>query len=61
VTDFLSALGLLLVIEGVFYALFPDGSRRLGRLIQDVPDAALRRSGLLAAAAGVGIVWLARG
>ncbi|WAJ26491.1 DUF2065 domain-containing protein [Antarcticirhabdus aurantiaca] len=60
-TDFLCALGLLLVIEGVFYALFPEASRRLGRLIQEVPDTQLRRSGLFAAVAGVGIVWLVRG
>ncbi len=59
-SDFLDALGLLLVIEGIVYCLFPDGVRRLGLYLQTTPDSTLRRFGLVAAVAGVGVVFLVR-
>ncbi|WP_102958990.1 DUF2065 domain-containing protein [Mangrovicella endophytica] len=60
-TDFLAALGLVLVIEGVVWALFPAALARLGRMAEQMPEAALRRSGLVAVIAGTAIVWLVRG
>ncbi|MEQ8603279.1 MAG: DUF2065 domain-containing protein [Marivibrio sp.] len=57
----LSALGLVLVIEGLAYALFPDGAKRLAALAQSLPAESLRRGGLIAALVGAFIVWLARG
>ena len=47
--DLLTALALVLVIEGVLYAAFPSGMRRA------------LESGLVAAAIGVAAVWLVRG
>lgn len=59
--DFLAALGLALAIEGMLYALFPNGMRRM--LVQALtqPAGLLRAVGLVAALVGVGVVWLARG
>ena len=59
-TDFLAALGLVLVIEGVLYALFPAGMRRMVADLLARPAETLRVGGLLAAALGLTLVWLAR-
>ncbi len=59
-TDFLTALGLVLVIEGAIYALFPDGMKRMMAVALALPAARLRAMGLAAAAIGILIVWLVR-
>lgn len=59
--DLIAALGLVLVIEGVIYGGFPDLARRLASQVLDTPENTLRIGGLLAIAAGVAVVWLARG
>ncbi len=56
----LTAVGLVLVIEGAIYALFPDGAKRLAALAQDLPTETLRRGGLTAALVGAALVWLVR-
>ena len=58
--DFATAVALVLVIEGILYALFPDGMKRVSARAMMVPSQMLRASGLLAAALGVAIVWLLR-
>ena len=55
------AVGLMLVLEGLLYAAFPAGMKQAIRAALDMPDATLRTVGLVAAVAGVTIVWLARG
>ena len=50
----------MLVIEGVLYALFPEGMKRVAARAMLVPPQILRASGLLAASTGVVIVWLLR-
>ncbi len=59
--DFLSALGLVLVIEGALYALMPETMKRLMSEVQNIPASLLRLAGLGAAVAGVLAVWLVRG
>ena len=59
--DFFTALGLLLVIEGLFLALFPHRIRQLLEALDQIPMEVLRIFGLAAAIVGVGIVWLIRG
>jgi uncharacterized protein YjeT (DUF2065 family) len=61
VADFLTAIGLVLVIEGVLYALFPGAVRRMLALLITQPPVAVRAAGLAGAALGVVIVWLVRG
>ncbi|MEE8123208.1 MAG: DUF2065 domain-containing protein [Alphaproteobacteria bacterium] len=60
-TQLVTALALILVIEGTLYALFPDGMKRLMVQVLGLPASNLRAAGLIATAAGVGIVWLLQG
>lgn len=60
-TDLLTALALVLVIEGVVYSLFPDGMKRLMVQVLELSPSDLRIAGLIAATLGVGFVWLLRG
>jgi uncharacterized protein len=59
-TDLWAALGLMLALEGALYALFPTGMRRMLLELLAQPSPRVRATGVLACAAGVGIVWLAR-
>jgi uncharacterized protein YjeT (DUF2065 family) len=59
--DLWTALALVLVIEGVLYALFPEGMKRVATRALVVPAQALRAAGLFAACVGVVLVWLLRG
>lgn len=56
----LTALALILVIEGAIYALFPDGMKRMMAVMQEIPTSTLRSFGISAAVTGVIIVWLIR-
>jgi len=58
--DLGTALALVLVIEGILYALFPDGMKRMTARLVLVPPNLLRAGGLLSAALGVVFVWLMR-
>jgi hypothetical protein len=57
----LTAFGLVLVIEGAIYALFPAGMQRMMAQAVKLPPATLRVGGLTAAVAGFVIMWLIRG
>lgn len=59
--DFVAAVGLVLVIEGLVYGGFPHLAKRLGAEVQGLPENALRVAGLAAIAFGVFVVWLVRG
>ncbi|HEX5452764.1 MAG TPA: DUF2065 domain-containing protein [Stellaceae bacterium] len=58
--DLWTGLALVLVIEGVLYALFPEGMRKMAARAMLIPPHVLRAAGLLAAAIGVAMVWLSR-
>ena len=55
-----TALGLVLVIEGVLYALFPEGMKRAAARALLIPPQTLRLAGLAAACFGVALVWAVR-
>ena len=59
--DFLAAIGLVLVIEGLVYGGFPQLAKRLGVEVQAMPENLLRMGGLASIALGVFVVWLVRG
>jgi len=61
VQDFLAAIGLVLVVEGLVYGGFPGLAKRLAGEVLSMPENALRIVGLAAIAIGVGLVWLVRG
>ena len=52
--DLLAAMGLVLVIEGALYALFPQAMINTMRRLPEIPPASLRVAGLAAVALG----WL---
>ena len=60
-SDFLTALALVFVIEGLVLALFPDRLRWLLDRLAEMPPEALRTAGLISAALGLLGVWLVRG
>lgn len=59
--DFVVALGLVLVIEGILYSGFPGVAKRMAEQTRDLPEQTLRIAGLVAAFAGLFMVWLVRG
>lgn len=59
--DFLDAIGLVLVIEGLIYCGFPRFARRLAEEVRGTSDTVLRIGGLIAMLAGVVLVWVIRG
>ncbi len=59
-TDFLTAIGLALAIEGALYALFPNAMRRFMARALAEPAESIRIGALIMGAIGVAIVWLAR-
>jgi hypothetical protein len=59
--DFIAALGLVLVIEGLVFAAFPAASKRAMALMFETPESQLRAVGVVSAVLGVLVVWLARG
>lgn len=59
--DLLTALGLALALEGVAYALFPGAMKKMLLQVLAQPSSHLRNAGLVAAALGVGLIWLVRG
>lgn len=59
-SDFIAALGLVLVIEGLVYAVFPSAVISMLEAIKDWNPSSLRMGGVMAIAVGVFVVWLAR-
>jgi uncharacterized protein len=59
--DLAVAIGLVLVIEGLIWALAPRLGRKLLEAASETPESALRLAGTVAVAVGVMIVWLVRG
>ena len=53
-------LGLVLVFEGLVFALAPSRLEELVRIIAEMPIETRRALGLAAVAVGVLLVWLAR-
>ncbi|MFZ0845188.1 MAG: DUF2065 domain-containing protein [Pseudolabrys sp.] len=59
--DFLAALGLVFVIEGLVFAAFPQQAKRAMASVVETPEATLRAIGIGSAVIGVVVVWLVRG
>ena len=60
-SDFLAALGLVFVIEGLIFAAFPDAAKRAMTSVLETPDISLRLIGIVSALVGLIVVWLVRG
>jgi uncharacterized protein YjeT (DUF2065 family) len=58
--EFLSALGLVFVIEGLIFAAFPGHAKKAVASVMETPDNALRLIGLGSALGGLLLVALSR-
>jgi uncharacterized protein len=58
--DFLSALALLFVIEGLLFAAFPNATRRAMLEAAHTPDTMVRRIGIICAAVGIVLLFVIR-
>lgn len=59
--DFVVALGLVFVIEGLVFAAFPEHAKRAMTSVLEAPDASLRVVGIGSAVAGLLLIWVMRG
>jgi uncharacterized protein YjeT (DUF2065 family) len=55
--DLLTALGLLLFIEGLFFAIFPTRIKNMLKAIEKIPPSKLRTIGIFFLLLGFLIVW----
>jgi uncharacterized protein YjeT (DUF2065 family) len=55
--DLISALGLLLFIEGLFFAIFPTRIKNMIKSIEKIPEKKLRSAGIFFLILGFLIVW----
>ena len=55
--DLISALGLLLFIEGLFFAIFPTRIKNMLKILEKVPENKLRSTGVFFLILGFLIVW----
>ena len=55
--ELIIAIGLLLFIEGMLYALFPSKMKNMLKIIEKLPVSQLRISGLLFALIGFMVIW----
>jgi len=53
-------LGLFLVLEGLLYAAFPGGVKRMAEQVPNIPDSTLRNFGIIAMMIGVVVIWLVK-
>ncbi len=58
--DFMAALGLVFVIEGLIFAAFPVHAKKAMIAVLETPETSLRAIGLGSALAGLLMVALAR-
>ncbi len=59
-SDFLAALGLVFVIEGMLFAGFPDFAKRAMASAMQTPEAVLRFVGVASAIVGLLLIWFVR-
>ncbi len=59
--EFIVAIGLVFVIEGLIFAAFPRAAKRLAASAIESPETSLRVAGIVSAVFGVVLIWLMRG
>jgi len=60
-TDILTGIALVLVIEGLVYALAPSLIERLLEALREMPIETRRNLGLMTFATGIILLWMVRG
>jgi uncharacterized protein YjeT (DUF2065 family) len=59
--DFLAALGLVLVLEGLIFAAGPGLAKQAMASAMETPEPVLRLVGVVTAVVGLVVVWIVRG
>tara|TARA_B000000441_G_C21630800_1_gene283282 strand:+ start:116 stop:301 length:186 start_codon:yes stop_codon:yes gene_type:complete len=57
VSDIITAIGLLLFIEGLAFAIFPSRIKNMLKMIENIPENKLRSIGIFFLLVGFFIVW----
>jgi uncharacterized protein YjeT (DUF2065 family) len=60
-SDFIVALGLVFVIEGLVFCAFPATAKRAMESVKQTPDGSLRIVGIFSAVVGIALIWAIRG
>ena len=60
-SDFIVALGLVFVIEGLIFAASPGAAKNAMAHVMETADGPLRVVGIVSAVVGLVLVWLVRG
>ena len=60
-SDFIVAVGLVFVIEGLVFSAFPSTAKRAMESVQQTPDGTLRTVGIVSAILGIVLIWAVRG
>ena len=59
--ELIVAVGLIFVIEGLLYSIFPNQMKNMLQKMKDIPVSNLRTGGLSFALIGFIIVWIVKG
>jgi len=59
-SEFIVALGLVFVIEGLVFAAFPGAAKRATVAVTESPEGVLRIIGIVSAILGLLIIWAVR-
>jgi uncharacterized protein YjeT (DUF2065 family) len=59
VSTLLLALGLVMIVEGLAYALAPSLVERMLELLRSLPESAVRQIGWLVVVSGAILIWTA--
>ncbi|MEO5362883.1 MAG: DUF2065 domain-containing protein [Magnetococcus sp. DMHC-8] len=59
--DFLTAIGLVMILEGIPYFAIPERMRRMVVQVAALPDPLLRRTGFFLMCLGLLLIYLVRG
>jgi uncharacterized protein YjeT (DUF2065 family) len=59
--DFIVAIGLVLVLEGLLFAALPGAAKQAMANVLETPDSILRAVGIASAVIGIVVIWLVRG
>ncbi len=60
-SDFIVAIGLVFVIEGLMFSAFPAMAKRAMHSVLNTPDYSLRVVGIVSAVVGIVLIWAIRG
>tara|TARA_Y100000590_G_scaffold121875_1_gene139539 strand:- start:1855 stop:2040 length:186 start_codon:yes stop_codon:yes gene_type:complete len=55
--ELIIAIGLLLFVEGMLYALFPSKMKNMLKTVEKLPANQLRTGGLIFALIGFAVIW----